>query len=59
MESRIKDQIDKLDLMRERLHKKYLVDGSMDELLSLSQEMDELILQYFRIEKMVRSNVVK
>lgn len=55
MDKGLKVLVNQIDQLRDSLHKDYAQDGFSAELLLLSQKLDQLILEYVRLQRTSKS----
>lgn len=55
MEAALKDLVEQIDGLRVVLHQKVFEASSTTEVLSLSQSLDQLILEYLKLERDLKS----
>lgn len=55
MDDSLKELVEKINQLRTLLHEGFLETGSSEELLTLSQKLDQLILEYIQLQKKYKS----
>lgn len=55
MEAALKNLVEQIDGLRVVLHRKVFEADSATEVLSLSQSLDQLILEYLKLERTMKS----